>query len=94
MSADSRRAARTAERVFNALAELALLAWIVGLLRENAEWLGWIAMGLLIKDGLRELMIGGENVAARLDLSLSRDGARGSFNNRPDDPGGDNGEVS
>ncbi len=75
MTPDTRRASRTIERVLSALIALGLLGWIVGLLEGNADWLGWIAMGLLIILGLREFMVGSENVAARLDLSVNKDGA-------------------
>ncbi len=74
MSPDARRAFRTAERVLSAIAALGILAWIVGALSANADWLGWIATGLLIILGLREFMIGSENVAARVGIKAGKDG--------------------
>ena len=74
MNADGRRAARTIERVLSALAAIGLLAWIVGLLGDSADWLGWIATGLLIILGIREFMVGSENVAARIGVKAGRDG--------------------
>jgi cytochrome c biogenesis protein CcdA len=87
MKADSRRAWRTIERVASAFAALGLLAWIIGLLGDNSEWLGWIAMGLLAILGLREFMVGSENVAARLDLSFGRDGAKANLDSKTTDTG-------
>lgn len=76
MTPDTRRAIRTIERTLSAFAALAILAWIVGLLEGNADWLGWIAMALLIILGIREFMIGSENVAARIGLDASKDGIK------------------
>lgn len=79
MTPDARRAARTWERVLSALAMLLLLAFIVTLLEGNADWLGWIAMGLIVILGLREFMVGSENVAARIDFSAGKDGFKGEL---------------
>ena len=73
-SADSRRAWRTVERVLSAIAMLAMLGFIVAFLRGDADWLGWIAMGLIVILAMREFLIGSENVAARIDFSASKDG--------------------
>lgn len=74
MLPDTRRAARTFERIFAALFSLGLLAWLIALLSDQPEWLGWIAMALLIILGMREFMIGSENVAARFRLKAGKDG--------------------
>jgi len=74
MTSDSRRAWRTIERVVSALIAIGLLAWIIGLLDGQSDWLGWIATGLLIVLGMREFMTGSENVAARIGIKAGKDG--------------------
>ena len=74
MTPDTRRAWRTVERVLSALIALGIVAAIVALLKEEADWLGWIAMTLLGLLILREFMVGSENVAARINFKGSKDG--------------------
>lgn len=74
MAPDTRRALRTIERAVSAIVGIGILAWIVGLLEAQPDWLGWIATGLLIILGLREFMVGSENVAARVGIKANREG--------------------
>lgn len=59
---DSRRALRSVVQAIVALALIALLFWITGLLEKDADGLRGIARGALIICGLGTLLYGAENV--------------------------------
>lgn len=88
-SVDARRTARTWERIISSFALLLMLAAIVAMLRGNADWLGWIATGLLVIYAIREFMIGSENVAARIKVNAGKDGVKGEMSSETHPTGDD-----